>query len=330
MPQAALILTVALSLVFAYLNGYNDSGANIAPLVASRAMARRPALLLAAVAEFIGPFLFGVAVAQTVGQSVVHTDLFTPTQLNIAIATAVGWGLLANQLRIPTSATHALLGGMVGAAFAGVGVEALDLAGIARIVVFLVATPIVGLVLGHVTLSLLLLAVQGASPHINRYLRWGEIGFSMGLSMVHGANNAQTSMGLITLGLVLTGAQARFNVPWWVIVISAAALALGVAVSSQRIMWRLGGHLYRVRPIHGFASTGASFVTLFVATEAGAPVSGTQIISATLAGAGAAQRLSMVRWPVFQSIGLAWIVTFPATATVAAVIVWGLRLLGRP
>lgn len=329
MSDAALILTVALSLVFAYLNGYNDSGANIAPLVASRAMARRPALLLAAIAEFIGPFLFGVAVAQTVGQSVVRTDLFTPIQLNIAIATAIGWGLLANQLRIPTSATHALLGGMVGAAFAGVGGEALNLAGIARIVIFLVATPIVGLVLGHITLSLLLLAVQGMSPHVNRYLRWGEIGFSMGLSLVHGANNAQTSMGLITLGLVLTGAQARFNVPWWVVVVSAAALALGVAVSSQRIMWRLGGHLYRIRPIHGFASTGASFVTLLVATVAGAPVSGTQVISATLAGAGAAQRLSMVRWPVFQSIGLAWVVTFPATTIAAAALVWLARLLGH-
>ncbi len=329
MPDTALILTVTLSLVYAYLNGYNDSGANIAPLVASRAMARRPALLLAAIAEFIGPFLFGVAVAQTIGQSVVRTDLFTSTQLNIAIATAVGWGLLANRLRIPTSATHALLGGMVGAAFAGVGAEALDLPGIARIVLFLVATPIVGLALGHVTLSLLLLAVQGMPPHINRYLRWGEIGFSMGLSLVHGANNAQTSMGLITLGLVLAGVQARFNVPWWVVVISAAALALGVAVSSQRIMWRLGNHLYRIRPIHGFASTGASFATLLVATEAGAPVSGTQVISATLAGAGAAQRLSMVRWRVFQSIGLAWMVTFPATTTIAALIVWGIRLLSR-
>ena len=106
MPDTALILTVTLSLVYAYLNGYNDSGANIAPLVASRAMARRPALLLAAIAEFIGPFLFGVAVAQTIGQSVVRTDLFTSTQLNIAIATAVGWGLLANRLRIPTSATR--------------------------------------------------------------------------------------------------------------------------------------------------------------------------------------------------------------------------------
>lgn len=151
----------------------------------------------------------------------------------------------------------------------------------------------------------------------------------MGLSLVHGANNAQTSMGLITLGLVLAGVQARFNVPWWVVVISAAALALGVAVSSQRIMWRLGNHLYRIRPIHGFASTGASFATLLVATEAGAPVSGTQVISATLAGAGAAQRLSMVRWRVFQSIGLAWMVTFPATTTIAALIVWGIRLLSR-
>ncbi len=330
MPDIALILTVALSLVFAYLNGYNDSGANIAPLVASRAMGRRPALLLAAVAELIGPFLFGVAVAQTVGRSVVRTDLITPVQLNIAIATAIGWGLLAGQLRIPTSATHALLGGMVGAAFAGVGVAALDLAGIARIVAFLVATPIVGLVLGHVTLNLLLLVVQGMPPHANRYLRWGEIGFSMGLSLVHGANNAQTSMGLITLGLVLTGVQVGFVVPEWTVAICALALALGVAVSSQRIMWRLGGHLYRIRPIHGFASTGASFATLLVATRAGAPVSGTQIVSATLAGAGAAQRLSMVRWTVVQSIVVAWVITFPATAIAAAVLVWLVQLFRQP
>lgn len=325
MPTLPLILTVSLSLLYAFLNGYNDSGANIAPLVASRAMERRPALLLAAFAELIGPFLFGLAVAETVGRAVIRPELITALELNAALVAAVGWGVLAERLGIPTSATHALLGGLVGAAFAGVGLDALNLVGIGRIVIFLVMTPIAGLVLGHLTLSLVLRLAQATRPSINDWFRLGEIGFSLGLSLVHGANNAQKSIGLITMGLVIGGELSGFDVPFWVVAVSATALALGAAVSSQGIMRRVGGHLYRVRPVHGFAATGASFVTLLIATEAGAPISGTQVISATLAGAGAAQRLSMVRWTVFQSIVVAWVITFPVTTALAAAVVWGVR-----
>ncbi|MCW5851122.1 MAG: inorganic phosphate transporter [Anaerolineae bacterium] len=328
MPHPILYATIALALVYAFMNGYNDSGATIAPMVASRAIDRRPALILAAIAEFCGPFLFGVAVAASIGTSVVHVGVVSSLELLVAVMTAVAWGLLANWLRVPTSASHALLGGLVGAVGAVHGVEALNFWGIARIVLFLFLTPLVGLVLGHLTLSLVLHAVRGATPSVNQRFRYGEIIWSLLLALSHGTNDGQKSIGVITLALIAAGALPAFEVPGWVILACALAIALGVAFGSQRIMWRVGAHLYRIRPIHGFAATSASFFTLLVATLAGAPVSGTQIVSATLAGAGAAQRVSMVRWTVFQSMAMAWIVTGPATTIVAAVLALVLRRLG--
>lgn len=328
MSHIILYATIALALAYAFMNGYNDSGATIAPMVASRAIDRRPALIAAAIAEFCGPFLFGVAVATTVGKSVVEITAVTPIDIFAGLVSALSWGLFANWLRVPTSASHALLGGLIGAVGASHGVEALNPWGILKIVLFLFLTPVVGLILGHLVLSLVLRAVRNATPGINQRFRFGEIVWSLLLALNHGANDGQKSMGIITLALVSAGVLPQFEVPLWASLLSALAIALGVALGSQRIMWRVGAHLYRIRPIHGFTATGASFITLLIATLAGAPVSGTQIVSATLAGAGAAQRVSMVRWTVFQSMAMAWVITGPATTIVAAVLVLVLRQLG--
>ncbi len=322
-----LIACIALALAYAFMNGYNDSGAIIAPMVASRAIERRPALILAAVTEFIGPFLFGTAVAATVATGVVRVEQFTLNDLLAALISAVAWRFVADWLRVPTSASHALVGGLVGAAIIGHGLSALNFGGIARIFLFLLIAPLMGLLLGYLALNLILNLAHGASPRVNQHFRYGEIVCTLLLALSHGANDGQKSIGIFTLALVISGTLTSFQVSLGVVAACAGALALGVAFGSQRIMWRVGEHLYRIRPVHGFAATGASFATLLTATLAGAPVSGVQILSGTLAGAGAAQRVSMVRWAIFQSMAAAWLVTGPATTILAAALAVGMRLL---
>ncbi len=313
---------IALALAYAFMNGYSDSGAIVAPAVASRATGRERVLLAAAIAEFLGPFLFGTAVAAAIATSVVNTAVFSQVDLLMALLSTVGWRFFANWLRLPTSASHALMGGLIGAGLAANGPSALNLPGILRILLFLLATPFLGLALGWLAYNGIFLLVRHATPRINRNFQVAELAATMLLALNHGANDGQKSIGLLTLALLIGGIIPRFQVLPLVTILCAVTLSAGVAISSQRILWRVGGSLYRIRPIHGLAATSASFVTMLTSNVLGAPVSGVQILSATIAGAGAAQRPSMVRWTVFQSMAAAWLVTAPCTLICSAGLSW--------
>lgn len=322
-----LIAFIAAALAFGFLNGVNDSANIVATMISSRAMSPRRAMLLSAVAHLVAPFLFGVAVATTIGHDVVQSHASTLAVVMAALLAAIAWNLTTWLLGIPSSSSHALVGGLIGAAVWSQGIGAVQLAGLSRIVVVLLLSPVAGLVSGYVLMKSVLLLVRGASPRINWFFKRVQTLTALTLALSHGTNDAQMTMGVITMGLVAAGVLTRFRVSLWVIGASAGAIALGTAVGSWRIIRTLGGRFYKIRPVHAFASQTASAAVILGAALLGGPVSATQVISSTILGAGSAERLSKVRWGVAGNILTAWLLTIPASAVLAALAYSGVRYL---
>lgn len=314
----ALVALIVIALAFDFLNGFHDAANIVATVISSRAMSPRQALTLTAVAEFSGPFLFGVAVAHTIGKDIVALDRITATTLLAALMAAIMWNLLTWYSGIPSSSSHALVGGIVGAVIAGSGLDAVHAGGLMKVVISLFLSPVLGLVLGFAFMKLVLFLARAASPRVNWVFRCAQIPTAIALALSHGTNDAQKTMGVITQGLVITGCLSEFQVPRWVIAASALAIALGMASGGWRIIKKLGGGIYRIRPVHGFASQITSASVILGAALLGGPVSTTQVVSSTIMGVGSAERLRKVRWGVAREIVTAWLVTIPASALVAA------------
>jgi PiT family inorganic phosphate transporter len=316
--QPALVILIATALVFDFFNGFNDSANIVATAISSRAMAPRTALMLTGIAEFSGPFLFGVAVAGTIGKDLVSTNQMTLGVLVAALAGAITWNAVTWYFGIPSSSSHALIGGIVGAVIVSHGASTLQPAGLSKVLIALFASPLVGLVTGYLGMKLILFVAQGASPRINIAFRHSQILTTVVLALSHGTNDAQKTMGIITLGLVSSGYLPGFAVPRWVIALSAGALALGMATGGWRIIRTLGGRIYRIRPVHGFASQTTAASVILGAALLGGPVSTTQVVSSAIVGVGSAEWWRRVRWGVAQDIVTAWLVTIPMSALIAA------------
>lgn len=323
-----LLLTLALS--FDFLNGFHDAANVVATMIASRALSPRAALLLAAIANLVGPLLFGVAVATTVGKEIVEPSSVTLTVVMAALLSASLWNVLTWLLGIPSSSSHALAGGLVGGAIIFGGLGQIRLEGLAKVGLALFISPILGFVAGWLMLQALLFLARGATPRVNNTFNRLQLVTATALALAHGTNDAQKTMGIITLGMVTTGMQTTFHVPLWVVLSSATAIGLGTALGGQRIIQRMGGKFYRIRPIHSLASQTASAAIILGASLLGGPVSTTHVVSSAIVGAGASQRLSQVRWNGLVDIGLAWLITIPGTAVLAAVCYWLLRPLLGP
>ncbi len=322
-----LIIICALALTFGFFDGYTGSGNLVATVIFSRAMPMRLILLLAGTAVFIGPFLFGVAVATTIGKGIADPMYITPPVLVAALLAAIVWKALTGRWGIPASSSHSLIGGLVGAIVAGNGFAVLETAGLVKIALALAISPLLGLAGGYLVMRLTLFLTRGATPGINTTFKRVQSLTAISLALSHGANNAQKTMGLIALGLVALGMQPEFGVPLWVIVTSAASIALGTLLGGREIIKKLGDKFYRIRPIHGFASQATSAAVIAGAALFGGPVSTTQTVSSTIAGVGSAERLSKVRWGVFYEMGIAWLLTVPATMFMAAVIFYLLQAI---
>lgn len=324
-----LALVIVLALGFDYLNGFHDAANVVATMIASRAMTPRAALLIAAAANFAGPLLFGVAVATTVGRDLVRPGAVTITVVLAALAAASLWNLATWWRGIPSSSSHALAGGLIGAAVAFGGWGEVQGGGLATIGIALLVSPPAGFLLAWVTLRAILVLARGATPRINRTFNRLQVGTAVALSLSHGSNDAQKTMGVITLALVTLGYQADFAVPLWVVLVSAAAISLGTAGGGWRIIRTIGGEFYRVRPVHALTSQASSAAVILTASLLGGPVSTTHVVTSSVVGAGAAQRFKMVRWGNLADIGAAWVVTVPLTAVIGALAYLGLRpLLG--
>ena len=324
----ALIVLIALALFFDFLNGLHDSSNIVATMISSRALAPRTALGLTAVAEFLGPFLFGVAVARTIGDEVVSAGTISIAVIYAALLAAIVWNLLTWFFGIPSSSSHALIGGIVGAVAVSAGLGTIHLAGLGKVLVALFTSPVIGLLAGYLLTRLIFFLAAGATPHVNQAFKRLQVLTGLALALSHGANDAQKTMGIITLALVTAGSLASFAVPTWVVAASAGAIALGTALGGWRLIRTLGGKFYRIRPLHGFAAQVASASVILGAALLGGPVSTTQVVSSAIMGVGGAERLSKVRWGVAANIAVAWLLTIPASALLAALL--GLALRGVP
>jgi PiT family inorganic phosphate transporter len=320
-----LITFVAIALFFDFLNGFHDSANVVATAIASRAMSPRWALSMAAAANLAGPFLFGVAVATTIGNEVVSGAAVTIPVAMSALVSAIIWNLVTWLLGIPSSSSHALIGGFIGAAVAGYGLGVVHIPGLYKVLLGLFISPVIGLIFGWLTARQMLSVGRMMSPTVNTFFRRAQWVTALSLGLSHGTNDAQKTMGIISMGLVAFGVLPNFSVPVWVIAASAAAIGLGTALGGWRLIRTMGSGFYRIRPIHAFSSQVASTVVILGSALLGAPVSTTQVISSTIVGAGAAQRVHMVRWGVAGQIVMAWVLTIPSTALLGALTLWLLR-----
>lgn len=316
LPPTFLVLLFAI-LVFGFLDGFHTSASVVATVISSRAMRARHALWLAAVAELIGPFLFGVAVAQTIGRDLADPGSLTVAVVLTAVLSAIIWKLFTWWRAIPSSPSFSLVGGLVGAVLAGSGASALRGPGLLRILISLVGSPVVGLLAGYLIMRAILLLVRGATPRINLLFKRAQLLTTIGLALSHGTNDGQKIMALIGLGMVTTGMVETFTLPRWVVAMSAAVLSLGTLASGMRIIRTVGGRFYKIRPVHSFAAQATAGLVILTAALLGGPVSSTQVVNTAVLGVGAAERLGKVRWQVFYDIVLAWAMTLPVTMLVA-------------
>lgn len=314
----SVIVVTALALLFDLLNGIHDSSNVVATMISSRAMSPRLALGMTALANFFGPLVFGVAVANTIGHEIVAADAINMNVLIAALTGAIFWNLLTWYLGFPSSSSHALIGGFVGSVVVGAGWQALHYAGMEKVLIALFASPILGFVVGYFILRATILLSWNASPRVNVFFRQSQMLTALALALSHGTNDAQKTMGIITLALVTGGLLDTFAVPLWVVLVCASMIALGTAVGGWRLIRTLGGKFFRIRPVDGFTSQLASAVVIIVASLAGGPVSTTQVVSSSIMGVGAAERANKVRWGVAREIAVAWLLTIPATALVSA------------
>jgi PiT family inorganic phosphate transporter len=327
-----LVLVVVLALAFDYINGFHDTANAVATVVSTNVLPGRTAVMLAAVCNFVGAFV-GVGVAKTIGGDIADPRSITQLVVAAALLGAIVWNLLTWYYGIPSSSSHALVGGLIGAVWCyrvlqgdGTG-EALwgllTSKGVVLTLQALVLSPLCGLVGGFLLMLTLLWLVRRWRPSsVSRNFRVLQLGSAGFMAFAHGSNDAQKSMGIITLALVAyaasQGRHAELDVPVWVIVACATAMALGTASGGWRIMKTMGHRIIKLRPINGFAAETAAALVIMLATWLKAPVSTTHVISSSIMGVGASKRVSAVRWGVAQNMLVAWVLTIPISAAVSA------------
>jgi PiT family inorganic phosphate transporter len=325
---------VGLALFFDYSNGFHDAANVVATIIATGAMRPGPALGLAALCHFIGPFLFGTAVAETIGKNIIDISTFDTKLMELstsllvaALVGAIAWNLITWFWGFPSSSSHALVGGMVGAVLVAYGPDKILWKGLLYVIGVLIFSPILGLVFGNLFFKTTLYFSRNATPKIKYFFNRMQIPSSIALSLSHGANDAQKSMGLITMSLVILGLSPTFHIPFWVIASCAGAIALGTASGGWRIIKTLGSGIYRLRSVHAFCAQTSSATVILAAAFMGGPVSTTHVVSSSIMGVGAGQRVSAVRWGVAKSIVIAWFVTIPASAAMAGLSFFLIRVI---
>ena len=306
------------ALVFDFLNGFHDAANSIATVVGTRVLRPLQAVALAAIGNFIGPFLFGVAVATTIGKGIIDPNFVT---LNIIIGALVGaiiWDIITWLMGLPTSSSHALIGGIIGAGIAGAGTQAIIFGGLQKVVTGIVISPVVGLVVAFSVATLLITAFAKRRPSaVNSVFGRLQIVSSTYFSLTHGANDGQKTMGVIALILLTQGVITKFEVPYYVIIMAALAISLGTFFGGWRIVKTMAVRITQLKPYQGFAAETGGATILAILAWLGIPASTTHAISGAIMGAGAVKRVSAVRWGIGRRIVWAWIITIPASAAVA-------------
>ena len=321
------IATIVIVLIFEYTNGFHDAANIIATVIASRAMTPVQAVMLVAFFEFLGPLLGGTAVANTIGKLITLDDLDRELALTIVLCGLVGaiaWNLLTWWRGIPSSSSHAMVGGLAGVVVVAAGADHVawgfndllhgHLNGVTKVLAALILSPIIGFWVGFVLHKIMLRLLRGAHPSINRDLRHLQFVTSAGLAFSHGANDAQKSMGILTLVLLLGGFIPTFEVPLWVIVTCSCAITLGILSGGWQIVRTLGFSIYKIRPLHALDSQMTAASVIFSSSLFGAPVSTTHVVASSIMGIGASERPKAVRWGKAIEIATTWMITIPGAA----------------
>ncbi len=319
MPDTLLIAVVVLALVFDYINGFHDTANAIATSVSTRALPPRVAVYMAACLNFAGA-MYSTGVAKTIGSDIVTAASMVNEPIIIAaMVGAIFWNLLTWWLGIPSSSSHALSGGVMGAVIISKGMVALKVSGIVKIVLSLVLSPLLAIVCGFLVMNALFWAFRKQAPaRVNHQFKKLQILAAAMMSFAHGSNDAQKAMGIITLALVSAGYLDVFDVPFWVKVSAALAMGCGTAFGGWRIIKTMGAKIFKLEPINGFSADINSSLVIFSATLLHLPVSTTHVVSGSIMGVGAAKRINAVRWGVAQQMVMAWVLTIPSTALVSA------------
>lgn len=331
---ALVAVTVLLALCFDFFNGFHDAANSIATVVSTRVLSPRLAVVWAAIFNFIAAFIFGIAVAKTIGSGMIDINRISQYVVLSGLAGAIIWNILTWWLGIPTSSSHALIGGYAGAAVARAGMGVIIPGGWTKTLVFIVMAPILGMALGLILMTAMFWIFQRSAPQqVDGWFRRLQLLSAAAYSLGHGGNDAQKTMGIIAGALYSAGLMNRheFSSNWgrfhWPIVLGAnVAMGLGTYFGGWRIVHTMGSKITKLRPIGGFCAETAGAITLFATAAAGIPVSTTHTITGAIVGVGATQRLSAVRWGVAGRIVWAWILTIPASAAVAAALFWIIRL----
>ncbi len=314
-----LIAVLGLAVLFDYINGFHDTANAIATSVSTRAIKPQWAIAMSAAANFIGA-LTGTAVAKTIGSGLIAPSAEGGVVVAAALVGAIAWNLLTWRLGIPSSSSHALIGGLLGASAAAIGLSAWLIPGIVgKVILPLVGSPIAGFAIGFVLMVLIFNVFRRAHPKtMNDRFRRLQILSAAYMAFSHGSNDAQKTMGVMTLALVSAGILPEFKVPLWVIILAASSISLGTAAGGWRIIRTMGTKVVKLDPVHGFAAETAAASIIFGASTLGMPVSTTHVISSAILGVGSSDRFNAVHWGVARRIGVAWVLTLPASAAVAA------------
>lgn len=322
--QNFIIFTIILALFFDFINGFHDSANAISTVVATKVLSPAKAVGMAAVGNLIGPLFFSTAIAATIGKGIINLNLVPNNDMLVmmifsALVGAVVWDLITWYLGLPTSSSHALVGGLVGAGLVAIGRGSVNSAGVETIVAFMVLSPIIGMVAAFILTVVIIRTFYKVSPtRINVYFKKLQLCSAFFYSVTHGTNDAQKTMGIITVLLVAYGSIATFSVPLWVILICQISISLGTFFGGWRIVKTMAQKITKLRPYQGFCAETSGGLVLASMAWLGIPVSTTHVISASIMGVGATDKLSAVRWGMARKIVGAWILTIPASAIMAA------------
>ena len=319
----AVLALIFVALLFDYINGFHDAANSIATIVSTRVLTPGKAVIWAAFFNFVAAFTFGTAVAKTVGSGLVDIKVVTFAVIFAGLMGAIIWDLITWYYGLPTSSSHALIGGYAGAAVAKAGFGAIIVSGWTKTLVFIVLAPLIGMTLGFLIMVVLLWSFQNFSPgRVDGWFRKLQLVSAAAYSLGHGGNDAQKTMGIIAGVLLAGGYISAFRIDLWVVLAAHAAIALGTLSGGWRIIHTMGSKITKLTPVGGFAAETAGAISLFTATHLGIPVSTTHTITGAIMGVGSIRRLSAVRWGIAGRIIWAWILTIPASAAIAAIIWW--------
>ena len=329
-PQLGIVIgLIAVALSFDFINGFHDAANSIATVVSTRVLSPLQAVVWAAFFNFVAAFTFGTAVAKTMGKGLIDITSVTFAVIFAALIGAIVWDLITWYFGLPTSSSHALIGGYAGAAVARAGLGVIIPSGWTKTLIYIVLAPLMGMVIGLAVEVAIFWVFRRASPlRVDRVFRRLQLVSAAFYSLGHGTNDAQKTMGIIAGVLFTAGFLKAFTIPTWVILTAHAAIALGTLTGGWRIIHTMGSKITKLQPVGGFAAETAGAITLFIASHFGIPVSTTHTITGAIVGVGATRRFSAVRWGVAGQILWAWVLTIPMAGLIGAITFWIVRLFG--